>query len=122
MVGYSRMLLDHVLLDDIIASSAPWADCVRPNKYGGVHDPSRRAIERDPLTDKSRDVYNETTQMLGEGQWLRRVKLVRIAQRHGVALTVAWRIWDSIGVAESDSGAWVCLPRDWTPELAPDGT
>ena len=42
-----------------------------------------------------------------------------------VALTKMWLIHgagSSMGVAESDSGRYICIPDETTPLLAPDGT
>lgn len=55
--------------------------------------------------------------LLHGGAWVPRSWFVAKMRPYGHAITM---LGDALGLAESDYGAFVCLPDDSTPETAPD--
>jgi len=112
---------DHV--KDMIRSGASSAQIVATCKIS----PSTVARLRKEMSDLAEP--EETRQakamykmiaILGDGQWHEKETLSRTL-KISVSEIILAATFQAL-LAESDSGAWMCIPDDRTPELAPDGT
>jgi len=101
-------------MPDLIARAvAPWADHahrVHPAHY----EPGEKS------DTNARNAAHEALQILQDGMWHRSNEFGGIVQRHNTTSWGMYRVLDRFGLAQSDSGWYLCIPRDWTPELAPD--
>ena len=70
-----------------------------------------------PISLELRAAMDEAEEFLSLGSWVRVENLSLIAKKHRVG---AESLFDSLRLAESDSGKWLCLPNEYTPLFAPD--
>jgi len=71
-----------------------------------------------PPPGKGRAIF-EVWQILSDRQWHRPGSILRIAKANRVGFD---GLCDMMGIAESESGQWYCMPDESTPTEAPDGT
>lgn len=93
----------------------PWSDAVR-RQHSEHYQPGTNS------DTNARDAAHEALQILADGMWHKNRELGGIAKKHNASNFGMYRVLDGFGLAQSDSGRYLCIPRDWTPELAPDGT
>ncbi|MDC7218631.1 MAG: hypothetical protein PQJ59_01750 [Spirochaetales bacterium] len=81
----------------------------------GGRDYSSRGRHKSP-TPRS-EFEMKLALLLDHGQWVKTCKVKRLCKDDGENFqTVAGHI----GLSESESGRWVCIPQDKTPQMAPD--
>lgn len=108
------------------AAVAPWrsvsamGEGVEHAGFGqGHHAKNRGDIAWGPAT---REATRAIMRILGDGMWHHRSELLEARRAHGAGREVVHIIYEALLVAESDSGKYLCIPREWTPTEAPDGT
>ncbi len=66
---------------------------------------------------RMRHAIRDVVKLLSDGQWHMASITKKIARAYGVT----WKsLCDECGIAESDSGKFVCIVSESTPETAPD--
>ena len=55
--------------------------------------------------------------LLDHGRWIKTGKIKELCQQNGEGFTT---VANSIGLCQSESGRWCCIPKSNTPEKAPD--
>jgi hypothetical protein len=73
-------------------------------------------------SENTREVARATMRVLGDGMWHERRELLQVRQQYEITRETHAAVMDYLGVAESDSGRYYCIPRPWTQTYSPDGT
>ena len=78
---------------------------------------SSKKQRRENREKRMRHAIRDTVKILSDGQWHSASVTKKIAKAYGVT----WKsLCDECGIAESDSGKFVCIVTENTPEIAPD--
>jgi hypothetical protein len=101
----------------------PWAEAVEAERTESKQGGNKVSRSGDAVWgENTRQAAREVMRLLGDGMWHHRQVVAKVRTRYRVNRTVMPIVLDYLGVAESDSGRYYCIPRPWTQTYSPDGT
>lgn len=70
-----------------------------------------------PEEEETFQSIDEIESIMATGEWFRKGDIKELAKKHNISFI---KLGNELGLSESDSGEWVCLQTEMTPENAPD--